>query len=50
MSSASFYGWRTKLGGMDASMMARIKELEDENRLFKKMYAEKRIKVRLPME
>ena len=37
-------------GGMDASMMACFKELEDENHLFKKMYAEKRIKVGLPME
>lgn len=40
MSSATFYKWRTKYGGMDASMMARLKELEDENRRLKKMYAE----------
>ena len=40
MSSASFYKWRAKFGGMDASMMARLKELEDENRRLKKMYAE----------
>jgi putative transposase len=32
MSSASFYKWRAKYGGMDASMVARLKELEDENR------------------
>ena len=32
MSSASFYKWRAKYGGMDTSMMARMKELEDENR------------------
>jgi len=36
MSSATFYKWRTKYGGMDASMMARLKELEDENRRLKK--------------
>jgi putative transposase len=29
---------------MDASMMARLKELEDENRRLKKMYAEERLK------
>lgn len=44
MSSATFYKWRSKYGGMDASMMARLKELEDENRRLKKMYAEERLK------
>ena len=40
MSSASFYKWRSKFGGMDASSMGRLKELEEENRRLKKMYAE----------
>jgi len=40
MSSASFYKWRSKYGGMDASMMARMKELEAENKRLKKMYAD----------
>jgi putative transposase len=40
MSSASFYKWRAKYGGMDASMMARMKELEAENKRLKKMYAD----------
>jgi putative transposase len=40
MSSATFYKWRAKYGGMDASMVSRLKELEDENRRLKKMYAE----------
>lgn len=44
MSSATFYKWRAKYGGMDASLMARLKELEDENRRLKKMYAEERLK------
>lgn len=44
MSSATFYKWRARYGGMDASMMARLKELEDENRRLKKMYAEERLK------
>lgn len=41
MSSASFYKWRAKYGGMDASLMARMKELDEENRRRKCMYAEK---------
>ena len=39
MSTATFYKWRAKFGGMDASLMTRMKELEDENRRLKKMYA-----------
>lgn len=41
MSSASFYKWRSKYGGMDASLMARMKELGEENKRLKKMYAVK---------
>lgn len=44
MSSAQFYKWRAKFGGMDTSMMKRLKELEDENRRLKKMYAEEKLK------
>ena len=40
MSTASFYKWRAKYGGMDASMIAQFKALEDENRRLKKMFAE----------
>tara|TARA_B110000046_G_scaffold42832_1_gene47587 strand:+ start:9718 stop:9984 length:267 start_codon:yes stop_codon:yes gene_type:complete len=43
MSSASFYKWRSKYGGMDTSMIKRMKELEDENRRLKKMYAEEKL-------
>ena len=43
MSSATFYKWRGKYGGMDASLMKRMKELEDEKRRLKKMYAEERL-------
>ena len=50
MSSASFYKWRAKFGGMDASMMKRVKELEDENRRLKKMYAEERLKAEIVSE
>ena len=50
MSNASFYKWRSRYGGMDASMMARLKELEDENRRLKKMYAEERLKAEIIQE
>jgi putative transposase len=46
MSSALFYRWRNKYGGMDASM----KELEEENRRLKKMYAEERLKAEIIAE
>ncbi|MFT5638485.1 MAG: putative transposase [Paracoccaceae bacterium] len=41
MSNASFYKWRAKYGGMDASLISRMKALDDENKRLKKMYAEK---------
>jgi putative transposase len=50
MSSALFYRWRSKYGGMDASVMARMKELEEENRRLKKMYAEERLKAEIIAE
>ena len=50
MSSAQFYKWRSKFGGMDASMMKRLKELEDENRRLKKMYAEEKLKAEIARE
>lgn len=37
--NATFYKWRAKFGGMDASMMKRLKELEDENSRLKRMFA-----------
>lgn len=40
ISTATFYNWRSKYGGMDTSMISRLKELEEENRRLKKMYAE----------
>ena len=50
ISSAAFYKWRAKYGGMDASMMARVKELELENSRLKKMYAEERLKAEILKE
>jgi len=50
MSSASFYKWRSKFGGMDTSMISRMKELEAENRRLKRMYAEERLKAEIIQE
>ena len=50
MSSATFYKWRAKYGGMDASMMARLKALEEENRRLKKRYAKERLKAEIVQE
>ena len=44
ISSATFYKWRSKFGGMDASLMGRMKELEEENRRLKKLYIEAQLK------
>jgi putative transposase len=40
VSSATFFKWLAKYGGMDVSMMFRMKELEEENRRLKNMYLE----------
>ena len=40
ISSATFYKWRAKYGGMDASLISEMKVMADENRRLKKMYAE----------
>jgi putative transposase len=50
ISSATFYNWRSKYGGMDASLMKRLKELEAENHRLKKMYAEERLKAEIIQE
>ena len=50
MSTASFYKWRAKYGGMDASMISQMKALEDENRRVKKMYAEMSMQAELLKE
>lgn len=40
ISEATYYNWKSKYGGMEASDVKRLKELEDENRRLKQMYAE----------
>jgi putative transposase len=50
ISSATFYKWRAKFGGMDVSMMARMKELEDENRRLRKLYMDEKLKAEIVAE
>ncbi|GGB22451.1 transposase [Agarivorans gilvus] len=40
MSNATYYKWKSKYGGMDASELKRVKELEEENSKLKKLFAE----------
>ena len=40
VSPATFYQWRSKYGGLDASDLKRMKDLEEENRRLKQMFAE----------
>lgn len=39
ISKAAFYKWRQRYGGLEASELKRIKELEEENSRLKRMYA-----------
>lgn len=50
ISSATFYKWRSKFGGMDASMVSQLKELQHENRRLKKMYADAQLSAELLKE
>ena len=45
ISEGTFYNWKAKYGGMDASMIKRLRELEAENAKLKKMYAERSMEV-----
>ena len=40
ISKATFYNWKSRYGGMEASDVKRLKELEEENARLKKMFAE----------
>jgi putative transposase len=40
ISNATYYNWKSKYGGMEASDIKRLKELESENSELKKMYAD----------
>ena len=50
ISNATFYKWKAKYGGMDVSLMKRLRELEQENLRLKKMYAEEKLKAEVRQE
>ncbi len=47
ISQATFYNWKKKYGGMDASQLKRLKELQEENRKLKQMYADAALDIRM---
>lgn len=47
ISDATYYNWKSKYGGMDASELKRMKELESELAQFKRMYADMALENRL---
>lgn len=48
--SATFYKWRARFGGLDASLMAQIKEMEEENGRLNKLYVKAQIKADIVAE
>ncbi len=48
--NSTFYKWREKYGGMEVSDVKRLKELEEENRRLKQMYADLSLKSQLQEE
>jgi putative transposase len=50
ISSATFYKWRSTSGGLNVSMLKRLKELEAENARLKRMYADEKLKADLRQE
>ena len=40
ISRATLYNWKSKYSGMEVNQISRLKELEDENRRLKQMYAD----------
>jgi putative transposase len=50
ISDATYYKWKTKYGGMEAADIRRLRELEEENRRLKHMYAELTLEHRILKE
>ena len=50
MSDATYYKWKSKYGGMEAADIRRLRELEEENRRLKHMYAELSLEHRILKE
>ncbi len=50
MSEQTFYRWRSKYGGLSASELQRLKQLEQENRQLKKLVADLSLDKHVPQE
>lgn len=50
VASSTFYKWKEKYGGMEASDVKRLKELEEENRKLKQMYADVSLTLKMQEE
>ena len=50
IANSTFYKWQEKYGGMEASDVRRLTELEEENRKLKQMYAELSLKSQMQEE
>jgi putative transposase len=50
ISDATFYGWRSRYGGMEVSDARRLEALEDQNRRLKKLLAEAMLDVAMLRE
>ena len=50
ISNATFYMWRAQFGGMDVSLMAKTKELEDDNRRLKNLYVDAQMRALIAEE
>jgi putative transposase len=50
ISEATYYQWKSKYGGMEAADIRRLRELEEENRRLKAMYAELSLEHRILKE
>ena len=50
VSTPAFYHWKSKYGGMDVSLMSKMKELEEENRRLRKMYLDEKLKAEIVTE
>ncbi len=46
ISTATYFKWKSKYGGMEASDIRRLRELEEENAKLKRMYADVSLEVR----
>ena len=50
VSKASFYKWRQRYGGMNASELKRLKQLEEEDRRLKQMYTDLALDLKVARE